>query len=226
MFICPGKDKVTESTTLIILAHGNAMKMQHMLPYVEDMVVNIHKHRNKKTDNYHAAVFEYPGYGCHRNPSTDDPDSFIQSCVDVIEYARTEQRYHNIILFGHSLGAAVVLGACAQLNHIQSPTDVPWVQGCVTYGAFSSVRDMAAKFLRSHTEAGWFTERFDNCSFLSKISSIPVHLIHGQNDKLIPISQARKLYTYANSSLIQLHETHGGHNDIHDDTIVNCILSI
>lgn len=226
IFIHPVKDKVTESTTIVIFAHGNAMTMHHMLPYVEETITNINNNRNNKIGNYHAVVFEYPGYGYHRNPSTDDPDSFIQSCVDVITYVRTEKKYTNIILFGHSLGAAVVLGACAQLNNIQSPSDTPWVKGCVTYGAFSSVRDMVAKFLKSHTEAGWFEERFDNCNFLAQISSTPVHLIHGRNDKLIPISQARKLYTHANSNLVRLHETRGGHNDLQDGSIVDCILSI
>ena len=212
------------STTppLIIFAHGNGYSMHDSLDFMELLLYQ----SCTEEVPMHGAVFEFPGYSCHRNPSTDNPQDFIQACVDVVKYARTEMDYTTIVLLGHSLGAAVTLGACAELEKDQH---TKWVHTCITYGAFTRVRDMVAKFLLSDTEAAWFEERYDNCKALKEIKTTSVILMHGKNDDLVPVTHVNILNNCISdqneNSTMQIIET-GTHNQIPRTEIISHVRSI
>ena len=128
----------------------------------------------------------------------------IREREDVVkwtEYAR--QRFGAetpIVLFGLSMGAATVLMGCAE----GYPDNV---RGIIADSPYSSPADIIKKvckdegypqFLYIFTELGaWIFGRFrlSSCTALMAVrqSKLPILLIHGEDDRMVPCDMSRKL---------------------------------
>lgn len=92
-------------------------------------------------------------------------------------------------IFGHSLGGAIAIDLAAAVKD---------EAGVIVEGTFTSIPDVAA----SSAEWGWLpvgpliTQRFDSMSKVAKIGS-PLLVVHGDSDRLIQPSLAKKLYEAA-----------------------------
>ena len=134
-------------------------------------------------------LLDYPGYGS--NPGTPSPDSILNASAAALDSlmhtaAADGAILDRIFFLGHSLGAAAAL----QLAVRRPP------RGLLLLSPFTDMMTMARK------KVGWplccfLRHRFDNVARLAELAQAParphVHIVHGENDDLIPARMGREL---------------------------------
>ena len=155
---------------------------------------------------FNVLVFDYRGYG---NSKGNFPSE--QAVYEDAEAAwnfATQQKHvapRDVILYGHSLGAAAAIEMAAR--H-------PSASGLIEESGFSSVYDMANrdKVFRYFPVRLILTQHMDSIHKLPRIK-MPVLIIHGARDKVIPVEMADALYAAANEPKKKLIVATAGHED-------------
>lgn len=172
---------------LLIYSHGNG----------EDLGQIAYLLMEYQRRGISVLAYDYPGYGISSGAPTE------AGCYDAIEavyhYAVNELRVapENIILYGRSVGS----GPSCWLAE-QHP-----VAGVILDGAFSST-------FRVLTHVKLFPfDRFDNIARIPNID-LPLLLIHGKEDAIVPFSHAIKNAEKAGEKATTLWIENAGHNDL------------
>lgn len=152
--------------------------------------------------NYDLFIIDYRGYG----KSTGHVESEAQLHADTrAAYDAMAALYHDtpIVIYGRSLGTALAAPLARDVNP----------QLLVLVSAFTSLAEPATH------EYPWAPEwilkypmRTD--AVIGDVKS-PILLIHGSDDKLIPIADSERLKALARSPAELLVVPGAGHNDIH-----------
>lgn len=175
----------------LLFAHGNAGNISHRLDSIRlfhDLGLAV-------------LIFDYRGYGLSSGTTTEqgtyrDADAAWHYLVDERGISPAA-----IVLFGRSLGAAVIADLAARAR----PGAV------ILESAFTSVPDMAAR-LYPWLPVRWLASyRYDNAEKVRKFTA-PVMVIHSRDDEIIPFGQGEQLFAAANEPK-QFLELDGGHND-------------
>ncbi len=171
----------------ILVSHGNAEDLGTMMPFLHEF------------NNHGFAIFayDYHGYGTSTGKPTEK-NTYLD--VDAAYDYLTEQLHippNQIILYGHSLGAALAIDLAARKP----------VAGLIIGSPFITA-------YRTITQIPVIL--FDKYNNLSKIKKIkcPVLVIHGKRDITIPFWHGEKLYNEANSPKYSLWVDKAGHNDV------------
>ena len=180
-----------QARATLLFAHGNAGNISHRLDSIQvfhDLGLNV-------------LIFDYRGYG----RSTGKPgENGTYRDADAAWAYLTETRgidSGRIILFGRSLGAAVI----ADLATRAEPA------GVILESAFLSVPDMAAT-IYPWLPVRWLASyRYDNGDKVTRITQ-PLLIIHSRGDEIIPFEQGEQLFRRA-SEPKQFLELRGRHND-------------
>jgi hypothetical protein len=118
-----------------------------------------------------------------------------------VDSARVEPR--DLLLFGESLGAAVAT---------QLALDRP-AGALVLESAFTSIPDMArAAYPFLPPVGGLIRTRYETLGKLSKLS-LPLLVLHGERDEIVPLSQGRRLFEAAGEPKRMFVIPGAGHND-------------
>ena len=132
-------------------------------------------------------IFDYHGYGESEGVATEK-NTYLDSRA-VIDYLQTRPDVDSgeIVYVGHSLGAAVAIELA-----LSSPP-----MAMILISPFASVRDMA-NLAFPFRWAGWFLkDHYDSISRIQQLK-MPILVLHGGQDDVVPIDQGRKLYMAAN----------------------------
>ena len=132
-------------------------------------------------------IFDYRGYG-ESEGAPSEKGTYLDSRA-VMEYlsSRPDVDSGRIVYLGHSLGAAVAV----ELALTQPP------MAMVLVSPFASVHDMANLTL-PFPPIGWLVRNhYDSISRIRQLD-VPVLVLHGDQDEIVPIDQGRKLYRAAN----------------------------
>ena len=180
-----------QARATMLFAHGNAGNISHRLDSIQvfhDLGLNV-------------LIFDYRGYG----QSTGKPgENGTYRDAEAAWAYLTETRgidSGRIILFGRSLGAAVI----ADLATRTKPA------GVILESAFLSVPDMAAT-IYPWLPVRWLASyRYDNGDKVTRITQ-PLLIIHSRRDEIIPFEQGERLFRRA-SEPKQFLELRGRHND-------------
>jgi fermentation-respiration switch protein FrsA (DUF1100 family) len=170
----------------VIFAHGNGELIDHwpemLAPY--------------RRLGVHVLIPEYRGYG----RSTGSP-SEVNIVADLSRfYQRLAGRAHvdrkRIIFHGRSIGGGV---ACA-LARRHKPRAI------ILMSTFTSIPALARRYL---VPSFLVRDTFDNLDFVSSYDG-PMLILHGNQDTLVPVGQARLLHRSAKNSTLVVYN--GGHN--------------
>lgn len=161
-----------------------------------DLIVYFHGNgRSLYRDGLRAAALAHDGHGVlmasyrgySGNPGRPTEAGLRRDGQAFTDYARTlVPAGGRLYLFGHSLGAAVALGEAAR-----QPVD-----GVATLGAFTRIADLSPGIVRP-----FLPDRFDNVAMIARVR-VPVVLLHGTADPVIPFAHQRALQDAGDATLI------------------------
>ena len=178
----------------VLLCHGNAGTMSHRL----ERAALMQRHLGVS-----VLLFDYRGYG--RSKGRPDERGTYRDARAAYRFL-TETKglpADRIVLFGESLGAAV-----ATQIALEKPA-----RALVLESPFASIPDMArAKFPALPPLGPLIRTRYDNVRKIAALK-MPLLVLHGDQDTLIPIDQGRRVFAAAPEPKRLLVIEGAAHND-------------
>ncbi|MEM7617984.1 MAG: alpha/beta fold hydrolase [Pseudomonadota bacterium] len=188
-FVKPQENKPT-----IVFFHGNASRHEaslwKSLPFVEEQ-------------GYGFLSVGYRGYG--GNPGKPSEQGFYddsRAFIDALKQSGIAEE--DIILYGQSIGTGVA---------VQMATEYPNARAIILESPYTSLVDVAAAKYFFVPVRVLLKDRFDSFPKINQVKT-PLLILHGKDDRIIPVSYGQKLFDAANEpkKLIALDGI--GHNDI------------
>ena len=183
------------SKGVIVYSHGNSGSLGYHLGFTHWMV----------RGGYEVLIYDYRGYG--KSKGELDRGGMVADVRAALRFGRKkagQELEGKLFSFGHSLGGAKSLAALGEKM-------VPGVRGVICYGGFASYAEMA------ETVAGALGRKLVSddhspAKVIGKISPVPVLIIHGKRDAVVPFSQGQKLFAVAREPKTFFPIEEGGHN--------------
>ena len=173
----------------VMYLHGNAKNISIYLKNVEWLTVY----------GFNVFMLEYRGYGdSHGEPTLPGVLADIDAGFTALLKRHDVDRRH-IAIYGQSLGGALAIYYVAHTAYR------PYIRMLVVESAFSDYRVIATEKLASF----WLTwpiqwisritvdDEYSPLPVVGKIAPIPLLIIHGDQDPIVPVEHSRKLYEAA-----------------------------
>lgn len=178
----------------VLFFHGNAGNVSHRLEHALALTAA----------GLDLLLVDYRGYG--RSTGRPSEDGLYRDARASLAALRAggQTGPARVVIMGESLGAAVALWLALQ--------DPP--AGLVLQSAFTSLRDMA----RVHypwAPAALVGDGFPSLDRIPKLR-VPVLVLHGDRDEIVPVAQGRALYAAAPEPRRLEVVAGAGHNDLVD----------
>lgn len=138
----------------------------------------------------HLFIFDYRGYGQSEGGFSDlSEEGTYHDAMGALAYLRERREVQTtrVVYFGRSLGAAI---AVETARH-EPPA------GLILETTFTSIRDMSRVVLPYFPVRSGLRVKYDTVSKLREIR-VPLLIIHGDQDEVVPLAQAEQLLAAAN----------------------------
>jgi uncharacterized protein len=178
-----------EPRGVVVFLHGNAQNISTHVAAVLWLPAR----------GYHVVVPDYRGYG--RSEGKPSLDGVLRDVDAATAYAADPANFGGlpVVLFGQSLGGALAL------VHAGDPSHRGRLAGVVTDSAFSGFRDIAREKLRLWWVTRWFAgplgwlvdDGARPTDAVARIAPVPLLLIHGDRDVVVPVHHASRLFDAA-----------------------------
>lgn len=184
----PGSDEAP----VLLWCHGNAGNISHRAENLELL----------GRRGLGVLLFDYRGYG--RSEGSPSEEGLYLDAEAAHRYLTEEQGIapRHIILFGRSLGAAVALRTV-----LERPA-----AGLIMESPFVNVPAMARHMMPFLPVWALARNEFDSLARIGRLE-VPVLIIHGTADRLVPPEQGRRLYQAAPEPKEWYAIEGAGHND-------------
>ncbi|MEK6705286.1 MAG: alpha/beta hydrolase [Bdellovibrionota bacterium] len=198
----------------IIQFHGNA---ENMSSHYASLVWVIRS-------GYNFLTFDYRGYG--RNAGDPNQEGVNADAVAAIRYVLDREPAHesktrDIVLYGQSLGGAVVLRALEEVPNKSR------IRAVIVDSAFFSYRAMACAALAR----SWLTYFFQPLTYLlvsdayspeksiARVSPLPLLVIHGDHDSVVPFELGKGIFERSREPHEFWQVKSGQHIQVMDDPV-------
>ena len=172
-----------EVSGTVVFLHGNAENISTHIASVAWLPAN----------GFNVFLFDYRGYGLSQGaPDLAGLHRDVEAALALVK-----QRVDvtpNLFLFGQSLGASLAV------TSLVSQANRDTIRALVIDSAFASYREIAQEKLA----AFWLTwlslginDTYRPLEAISRLSPLPVLIIHGTADQVVPIHHAQRLYAAA-----------------------------
>lgn len=166
----------------LVFFHGNAQNLTAHFAHLSWI----------PAEGYNYLIFEYPGFGL--SPGVPTPENTVLAGRAAIRWVHKNVDPKPIV-FAQSLG-----GAIAQRAVLDVKEEIP-LRAVVLDSTFTSYQEVARKKLAT----SWLTWLLQPLSYvvlsdkwaaqdIEKISPVPVLVIHGQADHIVPPEMGEKIY--------------------------------
>jgi fermentation-respiration switch protein FrsA (DUF1100 family) len=207
----------------ILFLHGNA----------ENISTHIMSVRWLPARRFNVFLLDYRGYGASEGAPTDvgvqdDVDSAMRTLL-----ARKDVDPGRLVVFGQSLGGAIAIYNVAHSPYRQH------IRALVVESAFASYRVIA----REKLAAFWLTwplqyplswtvsDEYGPSKAVAGISPIPLLIIHGDRDPIVPVDHGKRLFELAQEPKQLWVVSGGGHiqafqHQSYRDRFVNYLTAV
>ncbi|CAM6442899.1 alpha/beta hydrolase [Escherichia fergusonii] len=213
-FIPSATGPAENAIATVIHAHGNAGNMSAHWPLVSWLPER----------NFNVFMFDYRGFGKSKGrPSQAGLLDDTQSAINVVRH-RSDVNPQRLVLFGQSIGGANMVSALGN-------GDREGIRAVILDSTFASYSSIANHMIPG---SGFFMDDSYNAErFIAEVSPIPVLIIHGKADRVIPWEQGERLYDLTREPKQKINLPDGEHIDafserhggVYRDQMVNFILN-
>jgi len=180
------------ASSTILFCHGNAENISHRLEYIDSLL----------TSGFQVFIFDYQGYGKSRGRPSEQ--GIYRAGLAAYDYLVNKEGIppEQIIVFGHSLGAAVAIEVSLRRE----------TRALILESAFTSIREMGKTIILFRPISFLIPRHYNNQKKIKRIN-VPKLIIHGDDDRIVPFSMGRKLFENAGSPKFFYTIKGAGHND-------------
>ena len=133
---------------------------------------------------------EYPGYG--GNPGAPSETSFKDAAVSAMAWIKNQGvDEDDLVVIGNSIGSGPAITAAKQ-----------GAGGLVVISGLTSLKDVVKEKLPS-APTYLLRDRYENARDIQGIA-LPVLIVHGEDDEIIPFSQGRQLASISGGELLTI----------------------
>jgi uncharacterized protein len=162
--------------------------------------------------NYDVIMVDYRGFG--KSTGIRTQEEIINDLQLVYNKIKENVAEKHIVLYGRSLGSGFATKLASTNNPRMLILDAPYYSMSKTTGRYMPFMPMSWIIKFPIPTYKWI-----------KYVKCPIHIIHGTNDKLIPLNSSIKL-SKINAKITRLHAViGGGHNNMHNYESYHEILS-
>ena len=163
----------------VVFSHGNAGSVAHHLGFVDWLI----------PAGYNVLLYDYRAFG--QSKGALSRKGIIEDVQAAFSYVATRKDVDakKLISFSHSLGGAKTIASIG-MKPIQG------LRAVITDGAFASYKQMATQ-KAGQVGANLTTDEFSAIDYVEKITPIPLLIIHGMQDSMVPVSQGEALFKKA-----------------------------
>ncbi|MEO5917437.1 MAG: alpha/beta fold hydrolase [Luteolibacter sp.] len=176
----PAKNKAAKlAKATVVFSHGNAGSISYHIGFCAWLA----------EAGYNVIMYDYRGFG--KSGGSVDRRGMINDVKAAFAYAlkRPDIDSHRLISYGHSLGGAQSVTALGE-------TPVKGLRAIIIDGAFASYQTMA-RVIGGQLGASLVTDELAPKDFVEKLSPVPLLVVHGTRDEVVPVSQGLQLYEAA-----------------------------
>lgn len=176
----PPKGKTAKSAkATVVFSHGNAGSISYHIGFCAWLA----------EAGYNVIMYDYRGFG--KSGGSVDRRGMINDVKAAFAYAltRADIDARKLVSYGHSLGGAQSVTAIAE-------TPVKGLRAIIIDGAFNSYQAMA-RVVGGQLGASLITDELAPKDFVGKLAPVPLLVVHGTRDEVVPVSQGRQLYESA-----------------------------
>lgn len=178
----------------VIHMHGNAQNMTSHWEFVHWVPER----------GYNLFVFDYRGYG--QSHGTPEPRGVFEDAVAALDHvrSRTDIDTDKLFVFGQSLGGMIAIASAGA-----SPKGVRAVLAEAPFHSYTTLADD-----RTPGEGPIMDESWSAATHVARLAPLPLLLIHGTNDKVVPYSHSEMLLAEAGEPKKLVTVEGGDHLDI------------
>jgi fermentation-respiration switch protein FrsA (DUF1100 family) len=182
--------RAKEERGTILICHGN----------VENLSTHVKLDLWLIDAGYNLFIFDYRGYGrSEGTPTVQGINRDAEAALETLLFTLPRVNHDTIIVFGKSLGGAVAVYTVANSPYRNR------VKALILDSAFSSYRAIAREKI-ADSILGWpfqyplswlVNDDFSPIKYIKRIAPVPVVIIHGKADDIVPEHHGRILYDAA-----------------------------
>ena len=187
----PGGD---QAATTWVWFHGNAGNISNRV----DNLAEVHQRLGVS-----VFIIDYRGYG--RSEGTASEDGTYLDAEAAVAYLRSREDVDGarLVLFGRSLGCAVAAETALRTD----------VSALVLESGFTSIQAMAQRHYSYLPGIGRVVQTRYDCLAKVRDVRVPVMVLHGDRDEIVPHEMGRELFEAANEPKRFYTIEGAGHND-------------
>lgn len=184
----------TSDKPVLIYFHGNGGQMPDRVPKV-----NIYAQ-----DGYGLMLVEYRGYGGQEGEISEQ--GLYKDAKAAMTWLLEKHTEDQIIIYGESIGTGVA---------VETATHYPKAKALVLEAGFSSAADVAADIYFYIPVHYLMKDQYKSAEKIGQLE-MPIYMIHGDQDRVIPLHFGQKLHQAAKPHAILDVIVGAGHNDLYE----------
>ena len=182
----------------ILFFHGNAGSLEdrtYKLNHFKDLNVNF-------------LIIAWRGFSGNKGKPSEI--GLYRDAESAVKWLKSEGlTEEDIILYGESIGTGVAVEIAQNKNYA----------GIILESPYTSMLDMGKKYYPLFPVSFLLKDKFESYKKIKKIS-IPILILHGKTDKIVPFAMGKKMYDLANEPKYFYFQEYGDHMINYDEKLL------